>query len=81
MNNRNKTMTAKTKTTKATTHASYEWLMGRDENGERRIETLAWPRLGRIYRASQPGSPVRKAINAECRRLGYAPAKILGLNR
>ena len=55
--------------------------MGRDENGERRIETLAWPRLGRIYRASQPGSPVRKAINAECRRLGYAPAKILGLNR
>ena len=61
--------------------ASYEWLMGRDKNGERRIETLAWPRLGRIYRASQPGSPVRKAINAECRRLGYAPAKILGLNR
>ena len=71
-------MTAKTK---ATTPASYEWLMVRDKNGERRIETLAWPRLGRIYRASQPGSPVRKAINAECRRLGYAPAKILGLNR
>ena len=78
MNDRNKTMTAKTKTT---TPVSHEWLMGRDKNGERRIETLAWPRLGRIYRASKPGSPVRKAINAECRRLGYAPAKILGLNR
>ena len=76
-------MTAKnkTKTATTTTTASYEWLMGRGSNGERRIETLAWPRLGRIYRASQPGSPVRKAINAECRRLGYAPAKILGLNR
>ena len=70
-------MTAKTKTT---TPASYEWLMGRDENGERRIETLAWPRLGRIYRASKPGSPVRKAINAECRRLGYGPARILVIN-
>ena len=81
MNDRNRTMTTKTTTTKATPTASYEWLMGRDENGERRIETLAWPRLGRIYRASQPGSPVRKAINAECRRLGYAPVKILGLNR
>ena len=78
MNDRNRTMTAKTKTT---TTASYEWLMGRDKHGERRIETLAWPRLGRIYRASQPGSPARQAINAECRRLGYAPAKILGLNR
>ena len=74
-------MNAKTQTAKTQTTASYEWLMGRDKNGERRIETLAWPRLGRIYRASQPGSPVRKAINAECRRLGYAPAKILGLNR
>ena len=81
MNDRNRTMTAKTQTTTTQTTASYEWLMGRDKNGERRIETLAWPRLGRIYRASQPGSPVRQAINAECRRLGYAPAKILGLNR
>ena len=75
------TQTAKTTTTKTTTTASYEWLMGRDKHGERRIETLAWPRLGRIYRASKPGSPARQAINAECRRLGYAPAKILGLNR
>ena len=74
-------MTAKTTTTKTTPPASYDWLMGRDKNGERRIGTLDWPRLGRIYRASKPGSPVRKAINTECRRLGYAPVKILGLNR
>ena len=60
--------------------ASYDWLMGRDKNGERRIETLSWKRIARIYRDSQPGSQIRKAINAECRRLGYAPRKILGIN-
>ena len=71
---RNDTM-RKTKTT-----ASYDWLMGRDKNGERRIETLSWTRIARIYRANRPNSPVRKAINAECRRLGYTPRKILGIN-
>jgi hypothetical protein len=60
---------------------SYEWLMGRDKHGERRIETLTWKRLGSIYRAIKPGSPARKAINAECRRLGYTPRMILGINR
>lgn len=71
---RNDTM-RKTKTT-----VSYDWLMGRDKNGERRIETLTWKRLARIYRDSQPGSQIRKAINAECLRLGYTPRKILGIN-
>lgn len=65
---------------KTTTPASHEWLMGRDKNGEPRIETLSWKRLARIYRENKPGSKVRKAINAECIRLGYTPSKILGLN-
>lgn len=55
---------------------------GRSPSGLRlrRIEKLSWGRLARIYYASRPSSQVRKAINAECRRLGYTPRVILGIN-
>ena len=59
---------------------SYEWLMVRGCDGRRRMERLGWTRLARLYYANRPNSPVRKAINAECRRLGYTPRVILGLN-
>lgn len=59
---------------------TYEWLVARGRNGSRRIEKLGWKRLARIYNANRPNSPVRKAINAECRRLGYTPRVILGLH-
>ena len=66
-----------------TTHTTetHEWLMARGRDGARRIEKLGWPRLGRIYNANRPNSPIRKAINAECRRLGYTPRVILGAHR
>jgi hypothetical protein len=48
--------------------------------GRPKIETLGWKRLAAIYAASQPGSSVRKAINAEARRCGYTPSTILALN-
>lgn len=57
-----------------------EWLEGRGRNGLRRVETLGWNRLAAIYYASKPGSAIRKAINAECRRCGYTPSTILGLS-
>ena len=65
------------KTAKAET---YEWLMTQGRDGVRRIEKLGWKRLARIYYANRPNNPIRKAINAECRRLGYTPRVILGLN-
>ena len=64
----------------ATRPETYEWLMARGHDGARRIEKLGWRRLARIYYANAPGSPIRKAINAECRRLGYTPRIILGLH-
>lgn len=63
-----------------TQQQTHEWLMARGRDGVRRIETLAWTRLARIYNANRPNSPVRRAINAECRRLGYTPRVILGIN-
>ena len=60
---------------------SYEWLMATGRDGARRIERLSWKRLARIYEAHAPGSRVRRAICAECRRLGYTPRTILVLNR
>lgn len=65
-----------------TTHntETHEWLMARGRDGVRRIEKLGWTRLARIYNANRPNSPVRRAINAECRRLGYTPRVILGIN-
>ncbi len=73
---------AKTKrNTKTTKNApeTYEWLMATTRLG-RRIEKLGWKKLAMIYHANQPGSAVRKAINAEARRCGYTPRTILALN-
>jgi len=53
--------------------------MARGRDGALRIEKLSWRRLAGIYHASAPGSRVRRAIQAECRRLGYTPRVILGL--
>ena len=66
---------AKTPTTEA-----HEWLTATMRNGRRRIETLGWKRLARIYLANAPGSKIRKAIDAEARRCGYTPRTILALN-
>ena len=46
----------------------------------RRIETLCWTRLARVWKDNRPGGPVRRAIVTECRRLGYTPHIILGLH-
>ncbi len=59
---------------------NHEWLTVTMRNGRRRIETLGWKRLARMYYAAKPGSKIRKAINAECRHLGYTPWTILALN-
>lgn len=48
--------------------------------GGRRIDRMAWRTLARIYQAARPGSAARKMINAECRRCGYTPRIVLGLN-
>ena len=60
---------------------TYEWLTAEGPGGVLRIEKLSWKPLARIYHGSAPGSKIRKAIQAECRRLGYTPRVILGLNR
>jgi len=73
-------MTANTKKTTNSTTESYEWLTATMRNGRRRIETLGWKRLARIYYANRSGSRIRKAINAEARRCGYTPSTILALN-
>ena len=58
---------------------TYEWLMANTPRG-RRIETLTWKRLAKIYYANQPNSPIRRAINAEARKCGYTPRVILAIN-
>jgi len=63
-----------------TTENTHEWLMARGRGGVRRIETLGWKRLAKMYFDAKPGSPIRKAINAEARRCGYTPRVILALN-
>ena len=57
-----------------------EWLMAVGRDGRPRVEKLGWKRLARLYYASRPGSPIRKAINAEARRCGYTPRTIIALN-
>jgi hypothetical protein len=57
-----------------------DWLTARMRNGRRRVEVLGWKRLAVIYYATQPGSAVRKAVDAEARRCGYTPTTILALN-
>lgn len=59
---------------------THEWLMARGRDGVRRIEKLEWKELARLYTANRPNSAVRRAINAECRRLGYTPRVILGIH-
>jgi hypothetical protein len=61
--------------------ATREWLMHKGRTGRRRIEKLGWGRLACIFAASERNSDVRRAILAECRRCGYTPRMILGLNR
>ena len=68
------------KTTKKETPATQAWLTATMRNGQRRIETLGWKRLARLYYANAPGSPIRKAINAEARRCGYTPSTILAMH-
>ena len=63
-----------------TTTKTHEWLMARGKSGARRIEKLGWKRLAKMYFEAKPGSPIRKAINNECRRCGYTPRVILALN-
>ena len=60
--------------------ATQAWLTATMRNGRRRIETLGWKRLASLYYASAPGSPIRKAINAEARRCGYTPSTILAMH-
>ena len=67
-------------TTKNARIESLEWLTATTRNGRRRIETLGWKRLARIYAAARPASPIRKAIEREARRCGYTPRTILALH-
>jgi ribosomal protein L44E len=70
-------MTGKTLNTKTTT---MDWLMHRNRKGLRRIETLTFGRLNRIYIAQDATPAIRQAIRNECRRCGYTLA-VLELNR
>ncbi len=63
-----------------TNTTSYRWLTARTRNGARRIETLSWGRLNRIYHARSTTPAVRYAIEHEARRRGYRPHVILTLN-
>ena len=67
-------------TTKKETPGTHAWLTATMRNGRRRIETLGWKRLARLYYANAPGSLIRKAINAEARRCGYTPSTILAMH-
>jgi len=62
------------------TQETYRWLMAKGRGGEPRVRTLGWNRLARIYRASKPGSRIRKAITNEARRCGYTPSTIIALH-
>ena len=66
--------------TKKQTPGTHAWLTATMRNGRRRIETLGWKRLARLYCASAPGSQIRRAINAEARRCGYTPSTILAMH-
>ena len=56
------------------------WLTRRHRAGDPQVEVLDWKKLAAMYMAARPGSAVRKAINAECRRLGYTPRNIIALH-
>jgi len=67
----------RTKKTNTETHA---WLTATIRNGRKRIETLGWKRLAKLYYAAKPRSPIRKAIEAEACRCGYTPSTILSIH-
>ena len=58
---------------------TYEWMMTKTRLG-RRIERLGWKRLAKMYFGARAGSRIRKAINAEARRCGFTPRRILAMN-
>ena len=62
------------------TNATHAWLTATTRNGRRRIETLGWKRLAKLYFQAKPGSPIRKTIEREARRCGYTPRTILALH-
>ena len=62
------------------TNETHAWLTATTRNGRRRIETLGWKRLAKLYFQAKPSSPVRKAIEREARRCGYTPRTILALH-
>jgi len=68
------------KTDGTTREGTIAWLRAKGRRGIARIEALSWGRLARLYNANRPGSAVRRAINAEARRLGYTPWVILWIN-
>lgn len=72
--------TRKRTTTGRPASETAEWLTATMRNRRRRIEVLGWKRLAQMYHAARPGSRIRKAINAECRRCGYTPRNILSLH-
>ncbi|MCE5279079.1 MAG: hypothetical protein ABFD92_00120 [Planctomycetaceae bacterium] len=63
-----------------TTQKTHEWLMAKNRGGRSRLQVLGWRKLAALYYAAEAGSPVRKVIDKECRRCGYAPRTILALN-
>lgn len=74
-----KTRTTKTTNTKPAPE-TLEWLLAAGRNGVRRIDTLSWGRLGKIYRSRNATRQIRQAIERAARRCGYCPQTIMGLN-
>ena len=46
-----------------------------------KIGAWGWKRIAKLWDANKPGSIARKAIVAECHRLGYTPHVILSIHR
>ena len=69
-------------TSNPATHAgaTLAWLMKRSRQGTRRIETLTFGRLDRIYHSGKATPAIRQAIRQECRRCGYS-LTVLAINR
>jgi hypothetical protein len=73
-------MTPPTPNAKTNAKVALDWLMRRNRRGLRRIETLTFARLNRIYRSRAATPAIRRAIRHECRRCGYTLA-VLDINR
>jgi hypothetical protein len=69
-----------TRNTRTNATPTMGWLMHRNRKGLRRIETLTFGRLDRIYRSQDATPAIRRAIRNECRRCGYTLA-VLDFNR